>query len=146
VRGGQIGMIVAVVLVGGGCGGNGGIDIADARIGQPSGPNAALYFTATSTGAPDRLVGATTTAAAAVQLHETTSGGDGTTGMRPIESLDLPPGGSLVLEPGGHHLMLIEVDRLEVGDTVEVTVSWDTEGDMVIAAAVVDPGDTVGDG
>jgi hypothetical protein len=66
--------------------------------------------------------------------------------MRQIESLDLPPGGSLVLEPGGHHLMLIEVDRLEVGDTVEVTVSWDTEGDMVIAAAVVDPGDTVGDG
>jgi copper(I)-binding protein len=52
-------------------------------------------------------------------------------------------GSSLVFEPGGLHLMLLDVDRLEVGDIVVVTLNWQTAGDMEIEAEVVDPAETL---
>lgn len=138
--------MVVIALAIGACGGDGGgtVEISDARVGQPTGPNAALYFTASSGGEADRLVGASTDVAASVELHETTMGDDGTMGMQPVEGLDLPAGGELVLEPGGYHLMLVDADRLEVGDTIEVTTSWEQAGDLTIEAEVVEPGETVG--
>ncbi|HET8738628.1 MAG TPA: copper chaperone PCu(A)C [Acidimicrobiia bacterium] len=138
------GLIASSLLVA--CSGDDGApEISDVRIGQPTGPNAALYLTATSNGAPDRLLGATTSVAASVELHETTMGSDGTMSMARIDRLDLPADGSLVLEPGGYHLMLVDADRLEVGETVEVTLIWETAGEMAVEAEVVDPGETLGD-
>ncbi|MGD2043130.1 MAG: copper chaperone PCu(A)C [Acidimicrobiia bacterium] len=128
------------------CGGNGGgIEVSDARLGQPTGPNAALYFTATGGGTADRLLGAMTDVAASVEIHESSMGDDGAMSMQPVDRLDLPADDDLVLEPGGYHLMLLDVDRLEVGDTVEVTLSWEQAGAMTIEAEVVAPGDTMGD-
>lgn len=135
-------VVGAVLMVA--CGGDGGgITVTNARVGQPTGPNAAFYFTASSDGEADRLVGASTEAAASVELHETTTGDGGTLGMTPIEGVDLPADGSLVLEPGGYHVMLIDADRLEVGDTVEVTITWENAGEMVLEADVVEPSDTM---
>jgi copper(I)-binding protein len=141
-------LAVVAALALGACGGNGGgpPEISDARVGRPTGPNSALYFTATSGGEADRLLGASTDAADSVELHETTLGDDGTMGMQAMDGVDLPAGGELVLEPGAYHLMLIDVDRMEVGDTIEVTVSWEGAGDMTIEAEVVDPGETMGRG
>lgn len=138
--------VVALALAG--CGGDGGgaPEILDARVGQPSGPNAALYFTATSGGQADRLLGASTDAAASVELHETTMGDDGTMGMRALDGVDLPAGGELVLEPGGYHLMLIDADRMEVDETIVVTISWEQAGDMTVEADVVEPGETMDQG
>ena len=48
-------------------------------------------------------------------------------------------GGTLVLEPGGVHLMLVDVERLEVGDTVNVTLQWQMAGAMQVEAEVVEP-------
>lgn len=136
-------VVVALMLAA--CGGDdgGSVDISDARVGQPTGPNAALYFTATSGGDDDRLLGASTDAASSVEIHETTMGDDGTMGMQAVDGLDLPAGGDLVLEPGGYHLMLLEADRMEVGDTIEVTITWEQAGDMTISADVVEPGETM---
>lgn len=124
--------------------GTGAVTVADVRIGQPSGPNAALYLTASAEGPGDRLTGAETDVARVVEIHETTTGDDGTVSMRPVDDVEIPPEGSLVLEPGGLHLMLGDVERLEVGDVVEVTLMWETAGEMTVEAQVVDPGDTVG--
>lgn len=120
-------------------------EIADARIGQPTGPNAALYLTASGYGTDDSLVGVSTDVAPTVEIHETTMGDDGTMGMQPVPELDLPAEGDLVLEPGGYHIMFIDVDRLDVGDTVEVTLEWENAGEQVITAEVVEPSDTMGD-
>lgn len=139
-------LLAAMGLMIAACGGDGGgIEVSDARVGQPTGPNAGLYFTATSGGEADRLLGATTESAASVELHESSVGDDGTMSMQPIDGLDLPADGELVLEPGSYHLMLIDAERLEVGDTVEVTIAWERAGDMTIEAEVVEPGDTMGD-
>ena len=42
----------------------------------------------------------------AVEIHETTTI-DGIARMRPLEALDVPPRGSVLLERGGKHLMLM---------------------------------------
>jgi len=134
----------AVLVVG--CADGSGLQVTDARVGQPTGPNAALYFTVSGNGGEaDRLVSAHTEAAEAVGLHETTMGDDGSMRMRPVGALDLPADGTLILEPGGYHMMLINAARLEVGDTVDVTLVWETAGDMAIVAEVVEPGDTTGE-
>ncbi|MGD2103116.1 MAG: copper chaperone PCu(A)C [Acidimicrobiia bacterium] len=143
---GRWSVVLASALLLAACGGSGGPEISDARLGQPTGPNAAVYFTATSGGDADRLVGATTDVAGSVQIHETMMGDDGTMSMQAVEALDLPADGTLVLEPGGYHLMLLGADRLEVGDTIEVTLEWETAGEQMIEAEVVDPGDTMTDG
>lgn len=127
------------------CGGDvGSVNVTDERIGQPTGPNAALYFTVESS-EDDRLLSATTEAAASIKIHETVMGGDGTMGMNPIDGLDVPANTEVVLEPGGLHLMLIDVDRLEVGDNVDVTLTWENAGEMSLKVEVVEPSDTMGD-
>jgi copper(I)-binding protein len=139
----SLALLIAIVIAG--CGtSTEGVEITDVRLGRPTGPNAALYFRAS--GPEDRLVGASTPAAAGVQIHQTTENDDGTMGMEHLDSLELPDGGDLVLEPGGYHLMLIEVDRLEVGESIELTLVWEKEGEMTLEAEVVSPADAVTDG
>ena len=135
-------LTVAAVLVTACASNTAGIAVSDARIGMPTGPNAALYLTAT--GVADRLVGAATSVAGHVELHESVTDEDGSTVMRPVDGFDLEGDASLVLEPGGGHLMLVDVDRLEVGETVEITLTWQRAGDMVIRAEVVVPAEVIG--
>jgi protein SCO1/2 len=117
--------------------------VTDARIGEPAGAQGALYFTATGYGSDDRLVAVETSVATNTELHETEIRDDGTATMRPLQAFDLPAGGRLVLEPGGYHVMLIDVDRLDVGSAVEVTLVWKNAGEMTIEATVVEAGDTM---
>ena len=138
-------LLMGLVVILAACGGDESheIDVSDVRVGRPTGPNAALYFTATSQ-VPDLLIGAETEVASSVQIHETTTGDDGTMGMQPIESLSVDDGEDLVLEPGGTHLMLIDVARLEVGDEIEVTLIWESQGETTVIATVVEPEDAMG--
>jgi copper(I)-binding protein len=125
-------------------GGDGGLEVTEARMGQPTGPNAAVYFTVSNGGdQPDRLIAASTGVAASVQVHETAMAEDGTMSMHEVDGLDLPAGGTLALEPGGYHLMLIDAERADVGDTVQVTLDWENAGEMTIDVEVVAPGDTM---
>jgi periplasmic copper chaperone A len=122
-----------------------GVEVADARLGQPTGPNAALYLTVDSD-ASDRLVGASTPAAASIEIHETSMDDDGTMTMTPADGFAIDPGATLVLEPGSKHLMLVDVDRLDVGETVEVTLEFEQAGEVEIDAVVVAPQDVMEDG
>ena len=139
-------LTVAVAVVACGASG-GGLEVTDSRIGVPTGPNAALYFTIdTDSGYAGAMEGASTDVAGAVEIHETSMNDDGTMGMQPLDApLEVAAGGSLVLEPGGLHLMLIDVDPLEVGDTVTVTLNWRVAGAMDIEAEVVEPDETMDD-
>jgi len=138
-------MVAVVALSVAACGGGSdGIVVADVRMGQPTGPNAAVYFTASNGGdKADRLVGASTDVAASVEIHESTMADDGTMGMQPVDALDLPAGGELTLEPGGYHLMLVDADRLDIGDVVQVTLNWENAGEMTVDVEVVDPSETM---
>jgi copper(I)-binding protein len=138
-------MLAVVALVTGCSADAGGIVVTEVRLGQPTGPNAALYLTATSDGSPDRLLGAETDLAASAEIHETVTEADGTVTMRAVETVDLGRGDTVELEPGAIHLMLFDVPPLAVGDTVQVTLVWEHAGPILVEAEVVDPSDTMGD-
>ena len=64
------------------------------------------------------LVGASSPAAASVELHEVASGT-----MRPVGEIALPAGEAVALEPGGYHLMLLGlIDALEPGEEVPIVL------------------------
>ncbi len=69
---------------------------------------------------------------------------DGQTGggamvMRQIMSLPLPAGETVELAPGGYHVMLIGlVDSLEVGDTIDVTLTMASGTVRTVTAEVRD--------
>lgn len=55
-----------------------------------------------------RVTGASSPAAASVELHETAAGPDGTFAMaETADGFTVPAGGEFVLEPGANHLMLM---------------------------------------
>lgn len=59
--------------------------------------------------------------------------------MRPIDSLELPAGEAVALEPGGYHIMLIDlVAPLEAGSTIDVTLTFEKAGEQVVTATVRD--------
>lgn len=120
------------------------IVVSEARVGAPTGPNAALYFEVANHGETDRLVGATSSVAERVEIHETTIDDDGTMGMSAVTGIDVSADEIVVLEPGGLHVMLLGVDRLAEGETVDVTLHWEVAGDMELTAEVVSPAETMG--
>ena len=67
-----------------------------------------------------------------IEIHETTTI-DGVSRMRPIPALEIPAGGSVVLERGGKHLMLMRPEAdlsritLDFYATDELIVSINTE-------------------
>lgn len=91
----------------------------------PDGVNSAAYMTLRNRGSvASRLVGATSPDADTVQIHRTTIQ-DGIARMRPVDGLDLPPGGVVRLKPGSYHLMLLRMHRsLAPGDTVDITLHF----------------------
>lgn len=120
----------------------GEISAEDVRTPVPVGPNGAVYMTLTNeSDADDRLVGASTDVAASVELHETQMEG-GSMAMQQVDGIAIPAGGEAVLEPGGLHVMLIDVDQgLAEGDTVDLTLSFENAGDQQVTADVVPLGE-----
>jgi copper(I)-binding protein len=118
-----------------------GVTIGDLIITGPFARGAidrgAVFFTVSNDGnEADALVGASSAAAASAELHETVTEGASTM-MRPIERIEVPAGGEAVLEPGGLHVMLIDpVEELAMGDTVQVTLEFETAGTVEIEATV----------
>ncbi len=69
------------------------------------------------------LVGVASPVAARAELHTMTMDG-GVMKMRPLDKLDLPAGKTVNLEPGGHHVMLIDIKReLKAGERVPLTLT-----------------------
>lgn len=74
------------------------------------------------------ITAATTTAAGTTELHETVDNG-GTMAMQPVNQLDVPATGTLTLEPGGNHIMLMNVPApITPGQDVVITLTCDGGG------------------
>jgi copper(I)-binding protein len=124
----------------------------------------AAYMTITST-VDDRLVGAAVdpSIAGVVEIHETVmsdmsdddmsdddmshgdmSDGDMSDGdmggamtMQPVDGFDLPAGEAVSLEPGGLHVMLLDLAApLEVGQTYELTLTFEQAGEQTVTVEV----------
>ncbi|MCZ7630577.1 MAG: copper chaperone PCu(A)C [Microthrixaceae bacterium] len=57
--------------------------------------------------------------------------------MREVDSVAVPAGGSVDLEPGGYHVMLLNLAKdLAVGDTIEVTLDFHSGATEKVTAEV----------
>ena len=84
----------------------------------------------------DRLVSATSPAARTVELHTTVRDGD-VMRMRPVDAIEVPGHGTVALQPGGLHVMLIGLDRpLAQGEHVPLTLRFERAGDLAVELAV----------
>jgi copper(I)-binding protein len=73
--------------------------------------------------APVSVTGASSDTARVVELHQTIKDGD-VMRMRRVDSLDIAPGETIVLQPGGHHLMFMGLkEPFRPGMSVGVTLS-----------------------
>jgi copper(I)-binding protein len=114
--------------------------ISDAwiRATPPGARTAAAYLTITGGAAADRLVGASTPAAGAVEIHTHVAAG-GLQRMVRLEDLGLPAGEPVRLEPGGMHLMLLDLAApLEAGTKVRLSLRFAAAGALELEVPVVD--------
>lgn len=78
----------------------------------------------------DRLLSASTPVAKRVEMHITQRDGE-VVKMREVKSLDIPAGGTRKLEPGGTHLMLIELAQpLKQGERFRLRLRFERAGDL----------------
>lgn len=113
-----------------------GAFVAPTRPGQPNG---AAFLQIVNTGkTADRLVGFSVgkDIAERAELH-TMKHENGTMMMREVSGFDLPPGGKLLLAPGGDHLMLIGIKQpLETGKEIAATLRFEKAGETKVLLKV----------
>jgi copper(I)-binding protein len=108
------------------------------RATPPGARTAAAYLTITNTGTADRLLGGTTPLARALEVHTHVSEG-GLLRMERLGELALPAGESVRLEPGGLHLMLVDVAApLAAGARVALSLRFAVAGTLEIEVPVID--------
>lgn len=60
-------------------------------------------------------------------------------GMKQIDQLDIPAGETVTLEPGGFHIMLLELKgQINDGDTIPVTLTFEKAGEIQVEAVAKD--------
>lgn len=146
------------VLGAGGCGddygasgGDGTVDrvggesaeVSDAwaRSSPPGVADGVVYLTIESA-EDDQLAGALVPAdvAASVEFHETVAGDDGASvTMQQVTAVDLPAGEAVAFEPGGLHVMLVDLARpLESGSSFELTLVFASSEPKTVTVDVRD--------
>jgi len=87
----------------------------------------------------DRLVGADTDAALAIEIHRTAIDADGRASMRMLDDVLLPSGTTLDFRPGELHLMMVVPDEsLTAGGTFEMTLRFERSTPRSLTVAVVE--------
>lgn len=114
---------------------------ARASIGAATAGAAYLSITNNGTTA-DRLLKVSTPQAATAELHANILD-QGVTAMRPVEKLDLPPGTTTALKPGGFHLMLTGLTApLKEGTMFPMTLTFEKAGAVSVDVKVEPVGTT----
>ncbi len=97
--------------------------------------------------APDRLVSASSEISAKTEVHEMAVK-DGVMTMGQVDGgLEIPAGGSATLEPGGYHIMFIDLKhRPKKGETFPATLTFEKAGSVTVEFTVEGMGAKEGEG
>ncbi|MGM0547389.1 MAG: copper chaperone PCu(A)C [Bacteroidota bacterium] len=113
------------------------LDNAWARPGSQGEKSAAYLRISNGTASTDTLLSFSSDAADTVELHESIENDDGTTSMQPADQQVIDEGDKLHLEPGGLHLMLIDLKRdFAVGDSLQISLEFARAGTLTTTAPV----------
>lgn len=103
----------------------------------PQARSAVAYITLMNRGAEaDRLLSIATDKAAMAHLHDTKSV-NGVVSMEPVEALDLAPGQTVEMKPGGLHIMLMGLKSpLQKDGTLSLELEFEKAGKMTVEVPV----------
>lgn len=105
----------------------------------PAGSTAAVYFVIRNgSGEADLLTGANSDVARVAEIHESMVMDESNTAMMmPVDTIAIDAGQTVTFEPGGYHLMLIDLQReLVAGDRFTVRLHFETAGDVLVDVTV----------
>mgnify|MGYP003704411027 CR=1 FL=1 len=113
---------------------------AGVTVSDPDAPSSfdGGYLQVTNTGTePDRLVSAAIPLAARGEIHQMAMD-KGVAKMAPVEAgLVIKPGETVVLKPGGYHLMFMDLKGpVKAGDTLEGSLTFARAGTVPVRFAV----------
>ncbi len=115
------------------------ISIGDpyARAVPPGQPNSAVFMSLENpSGEGQALVGAESNVSEFVELH-THVEEEGIMRMRRIDKIEVPAGATVTLQPGGLHVMLIDLKQpLDEGDVVDLTLIFEDGSRSSVQAPV----------
>ena len=122
--------VLVLALVAGSCGGQDDavLNVVDAWSRPATGPNGAVYLTIEAGVADTALTGVAVSSdvAAMAQIHQTVIRDDGTMGMTMIPDVKISAGSTVMMVPGGVHVMLMGLEKpLDIGNGFDVTLTFD---------------------
>lgn len=107
---------------------------------NPGGAGAAFMSLSNAGSDADQLIKASSPVAATVELH-THAMHDGVMHMSPVPAIEIPAGGKTVLQPGGLHIMLIDLKApLKQGETIPLSLTFAKAGTVAVSVPVLAPG------
>lgn len=118
-----------------------GVAIGDSWVkAADSGMSAAFGVLSNSSDRDVTVVSATSPASTMLELHQTVENDAGEMVMSEVDGgFVVPAGGTLTLEPGGDHLMLMDLTRpLAAGDEVPFTLTFSDDSSYDFTAPVKD--------
>lgn len=108
--------------------------VRPATEGMTSGGYFSIY---NGTAKSDTLIGIDSEGVESADVHKSYTTGDGLSGMTPAGRLAIPSGDSLVLEPGGYHVMLMNLKKdIAESDTLELILEFTGASAIKVLAAV----------
>lgn len=122
---------------------SGDIAVSGAWIPEPARPDVgAAYLAIDNTGEQDdALIGAASTASETTQIHTSETTESGASTMKRVDEIPVPAGGTAELKPGGYHVMIMDIsDALAAGDTVALTLEFDSGTEVRVDAPVLERG------
>jgi copper(I)-binding protein len=137
----SVALVVAGCSPGGGTTASGGgivtVSGAWVRAAAKGGVTAAYLQVVNGRLSDDTLVGVSTDAADKASLHETTTDNSGMTGMQPVAGIKVAAGKTVMLEPGGYHIMLegLATD-LAAGSQIRLVLTFEQGGPLNVTAEV----------
>jgi periplasmic copper chaperone A len=122
-----------------GCGSQGSLSVQDAWA-RPAafGSNSAVYFLINNpANQEDVLLNASSTVSEHTEIHQTMMGADETMSMHPQHSVPVPARERVTFEPGGLHVMLVNLQRdLVEGEQIEVILTFQRAGEIILQVPV----------
>lgn len=123
------------------------IDHPYTRTTPPGAPVAGGFLKITNNGKEtDTLIGGQVDFSEVVEIHEMPMV-NGIMQMRQLEDgLEIPPGETVELKPGGYHLMFIKLkEQMKEDDKHTATLTFEKAGDVEVEFMVMDISQTVGE-
>jgi copper(I)-binding protein len=124
------------------------IQVTDAWVREvpPASTVTAVYLKIENNGdKADKLTGVSSDIAGKAQIHTTSVDDKGVAKMEMQKELEIPSGETVVLEPGGTHIMLIDLKEPVMGkDEIELDLMFENAGEVEVEAHVTGLGDDNG--